>query len=93
MIAIPEGKLARYFYGVQYLSRDLRLAAVVEASQHKIGTPVDYALLYCFHYDESQGKYTLAIVNRRHGVPCGRTNVYAPKLRTRFCLAHACGVC
>lgn len=62
MIGTPDGKLSRYFYGVQYLAPDLRLA-LVEASQHKIGSPVDYALLYCFHYDESQGKYTLAIVN------------------------------
>jgi protein SCO1/2 len=62
MIATPDGKLSRYFYGVQYLPPDLRLS-LVEASQHKIGSPVDYALLYCFHYDASQGKYTLAIVN------------------------------
>jgi protein SCO1 len=62
MIATPDGKLSRYLYGVQYVPPDLRLG-LVEASKHKIGTPVDYALLYCFHYDESQGKYTLAIVN------------------------------
>jgi protein SCO1 len=62
MIATPDGKLSRYLYGVQYPPPDLRLG-LVEASKHKIGTPVDYALLYCFHYDESQGKYTLAIVN------------------------------
>jgi protein SCO1/2 len=37
--------------------------ALVDASQHKIGSPVDYVLLFCFHYDVSQGKYTLAIVN------------------------------
>jgi len=62
MIATPAGKLSRYIYGVQYAPADLRLG-LVEASQHKIGSPVDYALLYCFHYDASQGKYTLAIVN------------------------------
>jgi protein SCO1 len=62
MIVTPEGKLSRYFYGVQYIPADLRLS-LVEASEHKIGSPVDYALLYCFHYDPSQGKYTLAIVN------------------------------
>lgn len=62
MIATPDGKLSRYFYGVQYAPPDLRLS-LVEASKHKIGSPVDYALLYCFHYDVSQGKYTLAIVN------------------------------
>jgi protein SCO1/2 len=62
MVVTPEGKLSRYFYGVQYAPPDLRLS-LVEASEHKIGSPVDYALLYCFHYDPSQGKYTLAIVN------------------------------
>jgi protein SCO1/2 len=35
----------------------------VEASAHKIGSPVDYITLFCFHYDATQGKYTLAIVN------------------------------
>ncbi|HTU45234.1 MAG TPA: SCO family protein [Bryobacteraceae bacterium] len=62
MIATPAGKLSRYIYGVQYAPADLRLG-LVEASKHKIGSPVDYALLYCFHYDASQGKYTLAIMN------------------------------
>jgi protein SCO1/2 len=62
MIATPSGTLSRYFYGVQYAPADLRLG-LVDASQHKIGSPVDYALLYCFHYDPSQGKYTLAILN------------------------------
>jgi protein SCO1/2 len=62
MVATPEGKLSRYFYGIQYAPADLRMA-LVEASQHKIGTPVDYVLLFCFHYDATQGKYTLAIIN------------------------------
>ena len=62
MVATPEGKLSRYFYGIQYAPADLRMA-LVEASQHKIGSPVDYVLLFCFHYDATQGKYTLAIVN------------------------------
>lgn len=62
MIVTPEGKLSRYFYGVQYAPADVRLS-LVEASAHKIGSPVDYALLYCFHYDPSTGRYTLAILN------------------------------
>jgi protein SCO1/2 len=62
MIATPEGKLSRYFYGIQYAPQDLRMS-LVDASQHKIGSPVDYFLLFCFHYDVSQGKYTLAIIN------------------------------
>ena len=62
MVATPEGKLSRYFYGIAYASPDVRMA-LVEASQHKIGSPADYILLFCFHYDETQGKYTLAITN------------------------------
>ncbi len=62
MVATPEGKMSRYFYGIAYAPADLRMA-LVEASQHKIGSPVDYVLLYCFHYDATQGKYSLVIVN------------------------------
>ena len=62
MVATPEGKLSRYFYGIRYAPADLRLA-LVEASQEKIGSPVDDILLFCFHYDAAQGKYTLVIFN------------------------------
>ncbi len=62
MIATPEGKLSRYIYGIAYASQDIRMA-LVEAAQHKIGSPADYILLFCFHWDEQQGKYTLAITN------------------------------
>ncbi len=62
MVATPDGKLSRYFYGVDYSPTDLRMA-LSEASQHKISSPVDYILQFCFHYDSSQGKYTLAIIN------------------------------
>jgi protein SCO1 len=62
MVATPDGKLSRYLYGVRYAPADLRLA-LVEASERKIGSPVDAFLLFCFHYDAAQGKYTLAILN------------------------------
>jgi protein SCO1/2 len=62
MVATPDGKLSRYFYGINYAPADLRMA-LVDASQHKIGSPVDYVLLFCFHYDAAQGKYTLAVIN------------------------------
>jgi protein SCO1 len=62
MVITPDGKMSRYFYGVDYAPADLRMA-LVDASQHKIGSPVDYVLLFCFHYDAAQGKYTLAILN------------------------------
>ena len=62
MVLTPGGRLARYFYGVEYSGRDLRLA-LVEASANKIASPVDQFLLFCFHYDPATTKYGLAIVN------------------------------
>jgi len=61
MVATPDGRLARYFYGIDYAPRDLRLG-IVEASAGRIGTPVDQILLYCFHYDPSSGKYGWVVV-------------------------------
>jgi protein SCO1/2 len=60
MVLTPQGKLARYFYGISYPSRDLRLG-LVEASHEKIGSPIDQILLYCYHYDATTGKYGLLI--------------------------------
>ncbi len=62
MILTPQGQVARYFYGIQYPSRDVRLG-LVEASQGKIGSPTDAALLFCYHYDPLTGKYGLIVVN------------------------------
>jgi protein SCO1/2 len=60
MVVTPEGKLSRYFYGIEFPSRDLRLG-LVEASNNKIGSPVDQVLLYCYHYNPVTGKYGFAI--------------------------------
>ncbi len=60
MLLTPDGKISRYFYGVNYPERDLRLG-LVEASQGKIGSPVDQVLLFCYHYDPHTGKYGLLI--------------------------------
>ena len=60
MILTPQGKISRYLYGIQYATRDLRLG-LVEASEGKIGTPVDQILLFCYHYDAATGKYSLLI--------------------------------
>ena len=62
MIATPEGKLSRYFYGIDYPPKDLRLG-LVEASANKIATPVDALMLYCYHYDPSTGKYGVVVMN------------------------------
>ena len=62
MLLTADGKLSRYFYGVEYAPRDLRLG-LVEASHNRIGTPVDEALLFCFHYDPTTGKYGAVAMN------------------------------
>ena len=61
IVLTPQGRVSRYFYGVDYSSKDLRLA-LVEASEGKIGRPVEQMLLYCFTYDPASGKYSLAIL-------------------------------
>jgi len=62
MVLTPQGHVARYYYGIEYAPRDLRLG-LIEASANKIGSPVDQVLLYCFHYDPLTGKYGLVIRN------------------------------
>lgn len=62
MVLTPQGRIAQYYYGVEYSPKDLRLG-MVEASQGHIGTMVDQVLLYCYHYDPRTGKYG-AIISR-----------------------------
>lgn len=61
-IATPGGRLARYFYGIDFPSKDLQFG-LMESSAGKIGSPIARLLLFCYHYDPTTGKYTLAIVN------------------------------
>lgn len=61
LVVTPEGKIARYLYGIEYAPKDLRLA-IVEASEGRIGSPVDQLLLYCYRYDPMTGKYGAAIM-------------------------------
>jgi protein SCO1 len=60
IVVTGEGKISRYFYGVTYPSRDLRFG-LEQASDGKIGSPVDQVLLFCYHYDPHTGKYGLVI--------------------------------
>ena len=62
LVLTPEGIISRYFYGIQYPARDLRLG-LVEAAAGKIGSPMDQILLFCYHYDPATGKYGLVILN------------------------------
>ena len=61
VIATPQGKVARYLFGIDYGPRDLRLA-LLDASEDKISSPLKKALLYCYHYDLATGRYSLAIM-------------------------------
>jgi protein SCO1 len=61
-VLTPHGRIARYFFGIRFPPRDLRLG-LVEASENKIGTAVDQVLLFCFHYDPATGQYTAAVMN------------------------------
>lgn len=62
MVLTPEGRLAQYFYGIEYWPKDLRLA-LVESSRGKIGNVVDQVMLYCYHYDPTTGKYGAVVMN------------------------------
>jgi protein SCO1/2 len=62
MVLTPSGVVSRYFYGINYASRDLRLA-LTDASEGRRGNLERAVLLFCFHYDPATGKYTLAILN------------------------------
>ena len=62
MLATSAGKLSRYYYGIEYPARDLRLG-LIETAENKIGSPVDQLLLYCYHYDPATGRYGAVVMN------------------------------
>jgi protein SCO1/2 len=62
LVATPQGRLSRYFYGVEYSPKELRLA-MVESGEGRIGSAIDELLLYCFHYDPEAGRYGLMVMN------------------------------
>jgi len=62
LVTTPDGRLSRYFYGVEFSPKDLRLA-LVDSGQGRLGSVVEELLLYCFHYDPSSGKYGAAFMN------------------------------
>jgi len=61
MLLTPDGRISRYFYGVEYPARDMRLG-LVDASAGKIGTPIDHVLLFCYQYDPSSATYSASIL-------------------------------
>jgi len=62
MLVTPQGKMSRYFYGIDYSPRDLKLG-VMESAENRVGNAADQMLLYCYHYDPATGKYGLAILS------------------------------
>ncbi|HWE49150.1 MAG TPA: SCO family protein [Bryobacteraceae bacterium] len=61
-ILTPQGKLSKYFYGIDYSPKDMRLG-LVQASDNKIGSPVDQLLLFCYHFDPTSAKYTFVALD------------------------------
>lgn len=62
VMATPEGRVSRYFFGIEFPGRDLRLG-MVEASSERIGSVVDHVFLYCFRYNPTTGKYSALTMN------------------------------
>lgn len=58
MVLTPEGKVSRYFYGIMYSPKDMRLG-LTEASSGRVGGLAEQIMLFCYHYDATQGKYTM----------------------------------
>ena len=62
MFLTPDGRVARYLYGIEYPPRQLKLA-LVEAADGNIGSPLDQLILYCFHYDPDSRSYAPVAMN------------------------------
>lgn len=62
LVTTPQGRLARYFYGVEYSPKELRMA-LVESGQGRIGSAIDELLLFCYHYDPERGRYGATVMN------------------------------
>jgi protein SCO1/2 len=61
-VSTPDGRVARYLYGIEYPPKRLRLA-LLEASEGEIGNTIDQIILYCFHYDPSSRRYSPVAMN------------------------------
>jgi len=62
LVTTADGTLSRYFYGVEYSPKDLRLA-LIDSSNGKVGSVIDELLLYCYQYDPSHGRYGAVFMN------------------------------
>ncbi len=66
LLLTPQGRIARYFFGIEYPAKDLRLG-LIEASEERLGNVVDQLLLLCYHYDPKVGRYTATVQNLVRG--------------------------
>jgi len=61
MVVTPDGRMSRYFYGIDYAPKDLKFG-IMDSANEKIGNPAERLLLYCYHYDPATGTYGFAIM-------------------------------
>jgi protein SCO1 len=61
LLLTPDGRISRYFFGVDYPASNVRLG-LVDASAGKIGTPVDHLLLFCYQYDPTKARYSATVL-------------------------------
>lgn len=62
LVVTPDARLSRYFYGIEYSPKELRMA-LVESGEGRVGSAIDELLLYCFHYDPVSGRYGVVVMN------------------------------
>ncbi|CAN5891945.1 SCO family protein [soil metagenome] len=58
MITKPDGRMARYLYGLEFPAADLKLG-LLEASEGRSISTIEQIILYCYHYDPQGGKYVV----------------------------------
>ena len=75
IVVTPDGRLARYFFGIEYASRDVKFA-LIESSAGRIGNAIDQLLLYCYHYDPATGQYGLVTMTRWSDSPVSLTDCW-----------------
>jgi protein SCO1/2 len=69
-VLTPTGIVSQYFSGIDFDSEDFRLS-IIEASQGVLGSALDHILLYCYRFDPTKGKYTIAVLNLARVVSIG----------------------
>ena len=60
-VATPDGRMSRYYYGIDYGPKDLKFG-IMDSGDSRIGSAAEQLLLYCYHYDPASGKYGFAIL-------------------------------